>query len=263
MTVSFPSKRCCPHVQGVGRELGVRDGLRWGGNPHLPMAAWPFWERTLPQPAQWKPLLQGVGRDCERQRGVWETERQGRLHVCVYVCVCLPLCVVPLPSLCLSLHVPMPVCVHASGHAPCARPTVQLAVHGWPRGLCRLPDERWQVCNKPSVTVTFLSSSHGSLSGWGLTAGWCSWRVSGGEAAPPNLGRSLTGAAGRRGPCALPCPRRPQGRGQALCASPRDAVLQAITQSGGAAAGEEAGQENSLGDAPVAWRRRPWVTRNY
>lgn len=64
------------------------------------------------------------------------------------------------------------------------------------------------MCNKLLVIVTFLSSSYGSFFGWGLIAGWCFWRVFGGEVVFFNSGRSLTGVVGRRGFCVLFCFRR-------------------------------------------------------
>lgn len=141
------------------------------------------------------------------------------LYACICVCLCVwaSLCVANLPGLSLRVpHLCMLTCLNVL--APCARPTVQLAVRSWPGGCACPPDERWQVCNKPLVTVTFLSSS--SLPGRGLTAGWSSRRVSGCVAAPTPTLRARLQPDGEQlanvGLVPLPCPRQPQGMGLGL-----------------------------------------------
>lgn len=81
------------------------------------------------------------------------------------------------------------------------------------------------MCNKPLVTVTFLSSS--GLPGRGLTAGWSSWRVSGCEAASPTLQAGLHPDGEQLadvGPVPLPCPApgSPRAGGWALCVPARE-----------------------------------------
>ncbi|XP_038381527.1 uncharacterized protein LOC111096013 [Canis lupus familiaris] len=209
------SKCCCLFVQDVCRDSRVRSGLHWVAT--LPGSRCP----QPPRPSGKGPCphehwggshhLRRWGEAVERR--VWSSgERKCQEGVCVCVCVCVPMCtgqrvpghVCAHRSTCLYpcvypcvwcvcqvpfLHAPAPVSVCLDVLTPSACPPSSWQCTAGPGGCACPPDERWQVCNKPLVTVTFLSSISG-LPGRSLKTGRRSWQASGCEAAHPPPGRA-------------------------------------------------------------------------
>lgn len=128
--------------------------------------------------------------------------------------MCAPLRAVHWLGLRLRPCVPAPISMCLGVLAPRACPPSSWQCTAGPGGCVRPPDERWQVCNKPLVTVMFLSSHRrppGEEPDY-RTALLAGLRLR--SCPPPSTqGCSLTGAAGRRGPWAPALPLGSPGAG--------------------------------------------------